>query len=407
MRAFGHAVMFPHPAAACILGGMKLFPFTCLRPTAVSAPALMTLPYEDLALAPAAEHERHEAGIDWPHGSGAGERRELARRLANGELVADERPCLYVYRIDTAEGGALTGVVGCCDVNEYLGGAIRRHEQTRTAVEQTRAAHIEALGAQTGPVLLAHRPSAHVGAAVGRVIARGAPELDLTDALGARNRVWRLEEPSDQAPVLQAFAHVARAYIADGHHRMAASASVARARRARGEIGGAGTFLAALFDAHDFTLLSCNRIVRGAADGLVGKLRAARLGVTELPGRPATQRRGHASVLCEGAWFDVCLGPAPAGGALAALDATLLQDRVLKPVLGVDDPRRDARMAFVGGICGLTGLERACGAHDVAFALRPPNIDEVLCVSDAGLVMPPKSTWFEPKPRGGLFARLI
>lgn len=419
---------------------MKLYPFSCLRPTPASAASLVTPPYEDLALADSRERARHAAGLDWPHAPEGEQARELRALLTAGTLARDGHPCLYVYHIEPAGGRGLTGLVACCAVDDYLDGTIRRHEQTRAELERTRAAHIEALGAQTGPVLLAHRTSEAVRAALGTACAAQAPQLDLTDGLGARNRVWRVDDARGQATLLAAYEGLACAYIADGHHRAAAAVDVALARRARRDAGTVGpggdanpadpredadeaeTFLAALFDVHDFSLLSCNRVVRGgAARGareLLGRLRGAGLDVHALEGRPEAMRRGRAGLYADGAWYELGLDEgAPrararsagndAGSPLDRLDATLLQRRVLGPVFGIADARRDERLAFVGGIYGLEGLERACAPEDAALALCPPAPDDVLAVADAGLVMPPKSTWFEPKPRGGLFARLI
>lgn len=394
---------------------MRLFPFTCIRPTSAAAPALVTLPYEDLDLAGAGERARHAEGVDWPLGADATGEREAAllqARLESGQLVVDDEPHLYAYRIEPRDGRPMTGVVAACSVDEYLDGTIRRHEQTRAAIEHTRAAHIEALGLQTGPVLLAHEDDAAVAQAVALATAC-EPLTSLVDGLGARNTVWRVDDAGAARALAEAFDGLGCAYIVDGHHRAAASADVALERRRElGHAGRADAFLAAIFPLRDFTLLSCNRVVRGAlrprgVAGVLGLLESRGLPATTLARAPEGIEAGHAALFARGTWYDLEL-PVPAGaGALETLDSTRLQRGVLGSAFGISDPRRDPKLAFVGGIYGLDGLERACGWDDVALALRPPTPDEVMAVADAGLTMPPKSTWFEPKPRGGLFARRV
>lgn len=366
----------------------------------------MTLPFEDLGLASPQEARRHDQGLDWPTSEDGRptESETLEGLLRSGALVQDGAESLYAYRIEAGPWGRGTGIVCAVAVEDYLNRTIATHEQTREDIERTRAAHTLSLGVQTGPVLLAYPDQPEVARILAGACDAATPLIDEVDALGARNRVWRLDDETS-ARLTAAMGHVRRAYIADGHHRAASSVAVAQAR------GGLATrFLATLFPASTFELGSCNRVVAGACAGGLGRLMDSLgdlgLEARQLEGRPRT-RRGYAYLYARGTWLEVGPMPARETGPLAHLDAALAQRLVMEPVLGVHDIRHDPRVSFIGAAFGLEGVERACSPEDVGLALHPAGIDEVMAIADLGLTMPPKSTWFEPKPRGGLFARRI
>jgi uncharacterized protein (DUF1015 family) len=317
----------------------------------------------------------------------------------SGALVRDPEPALYLYRLIRA-GRAQTGVVGLFSAADYDAGVIRRHEHTRPAPEQDRTRHITATGAQTGPVFLAHRDAPAL-AALRAAVAAGPPAFDFTADDGVRHTGWRIADP---APWISAFAALPAAYIADGHHRAAAAGRLAR-EGAGGAIPG---FLAVAFPAPELTILAYHRLVRDlhghTPAGVIGALRAAEITV-EPTDQPEPSAPGSAGLFLDGRWWRLGWAIPADADPVARLDAAVLQTRILGPLFGIEDPRRSERIAFVGGIHGPAALEARVrsGAAAAAFALHPVRMEELMAVADAGRVMPPKSTWFEPKLRDGLF----
>jgi len=391
-------------------------PFRALRPRADAAARVHALPYDvmstDEARAMAAGNPDSylhvtRPEIDLPpgideHGPAvyAQAVRGLAELLRRGVLEPDPAAALYVYRLESG-GHAQTGVVGAFSVEEYDRGLVVKHELTRPDKEEDRTRHILDLQAHAEPVFLLHRPHAAVAALVQRT--QGRPALyDLRASDGVRHALWRVEESDALA---QAFRGVTPLYIADGHHRAAAASN---ARRRRPGVKGAERFLAVAFPTTEARILPYNRLVKDlngrSADALlealgrVGTLHEGAAGPD--PGAP-----GDVRLFLGERWRRLDL-PVPAGGdPVARLDCSLLQDRVLGPLLGIDDPRTSKRIEFVGGIRGTAALEQAVrgGKAAVAFSMRACSPDELLAVADAGKIMPPKSTWFEPKLRSGLF----
>jgi uncharacterized protein (DUF1015 family) len=322
---------------------------------------------------------------------------------ASGALARDPAPALYLYRL-VRNSRAQTGVVGLFSAADYDAGVIRRHEHTRPAPEQDRLNHIAATGAQTGPVFLAHREAA--GLAALRAAAVTEPPLfDFEADDGVRHTGWRIADP---APWIAAFAALPAAYIADGHHRAAAACRLAR-EGAGGAIPG---FLAVAFPARELTILAYHRVVRDlhgrTPAGLLDALRGAGFSI-EPSAQPEPESAGRAGLFLDGRWWRLGWTIPEGGDPVARLDAAVLQTRVLGPLLGVEDPRRSDRIAFIGGIHGAAALEERVhsGAAAAAFALHPASMDDLMTVADAGLVMPPKSTWFEPKLRDGLFVHTL
>ncbi len=322
----------------------------------------------------------------------------------DGILVREASPMLYLYRL-VMNGRAQLGIVGCCHLDDYAGNVIRKHERTRPDKEDDRTRHILALGAQTGLVLLTFRDmEAFETQARHDVNSRPLFHFDATD--GITHTVW----PVPNAEVYrEMFATLDCAYVADGHHRIASAARAA----AQGSGAEKDWFLAALFPTGALTILPYNRLVIDLAgltpDQLLGRLADAGT-VTPSETSPDPQP-GVFGVFVDGHWHRLELDPDSIehGDPVRSLDVSLLQDRVLEPILGIADQTSDRRIEFIGGIRGTAELERRVNASSsaVAFSLHATSADQLLTVADAGLFMPPKSTWFEPKLRSGLFVHTL
>lgn len=408
---------------------MRIEPFVALHPVAGRAASFAAPPYDVLddtaarayvAAHPASfmEIDRPEVAFDAGQDPTAPEvyahaARLLAARVEDGTLVQDGVPCLYLYRLEQ-DGHAQTGVVASASVDEYRGGTIRRHEQVREAKVADRAQHIRATGAQTSAVLLAYDPLSTIGELVAAVCTED-PLCGFADDDGVRHVLWRVCDPTVVGALCTAFEQVPRAYIADGHHRAAASARVRDERLAStGDVGPSSGFLAILFPTSEMRVLAYNRVVADAAglgeDELLSAVREAGFAVggpCAAPAPPA--RRGTFGMYAFGQWHELVAEDAATLKAdpTAMLDVTILQDRVLAPVLGIIDPRSDPRISFVSGADGTGELERLAAGGGVAFSLFPTSVAELVRVSEAGLLMPPKSTWFAPKPLSGLFMRRV
>lgn len=384
----------------------------------------------------------------------------LRERIEDGTLVEDRNLSYYIYELSW-EGHTQTGIVAVCSVDEYEQGVIKRHELTREEKERDRIEHIGALGCQTGPIFLAYRDQPVLDMIVGAA-KTSTPLYAFTDDDGVRQTVWEVVR-RDAVDALHAMlGQIPCAYIADGHHRAASAVRVAQ--RMREEARAAGTytgkepfnyFLSVLFPASQLTILPYNRVVADrnglSTYELLEVLHGAGFGIVESPVPVEPRERGVFGMYTDGTWYELCadqpdarayaestgggtdgeasevrvadasealVGDAPSSGdsdafACAAsspvddLDVSILQTCILAPIFGIDDPRTDERITFVGGIRGTEELERRAGAEGVAFTLCATGIDQLLAVADAGLVMPPKSTWFEPKLRSGLFIHRI
>ncbi len=384
----------------------------------------------------------------------------LRERIEDGTLVKDRNLSYYIYELSW-EGHSQTGIVAVCSVDEYEQGVIKRHELTREEKERDRIEHIGALGCQTGPIFLAYRDQPVLDMIVGAA-KTSTPLYAFTDDDGVRQTVWEVVR-RDAVDALHAMlGQIPCAYIADGHHRAASAVRVAQ--RMREEARAAGTytgkepfnyFLSVLFPASQLTILPYNRVVADrnglSTYELLEVLHGAGFGIVESPVPVEPRERGVFGMYTDGTWYELradqpdarayaestgggtdgevsevrvadaseaLVGDAPSSGdsdacACAAsspvddLDVSILQTCILAPIFGIDDPRTDERITFVGGIRGTEELERRAGAEGVAFTLCATGIDQLLAVADAGLVMPPKSTWFEPKLRSGLFIHRI
>jgi uncharacterized protein (DUF1015 family) len=419
-------------------------PFRALRPRPERAADVMAPPYdvvstdEARALAagrPASFLHISRPEIDLQPGASPYSDAAYARGAANlaalvssGALVRDAEPSYYVYRIEM-QGRVQTGVAFVGSVAAYEANRIRRHELTRPDKENDRVRNIDSLDAQTGPVLLAYRANAALAALV-REAATSQALFSVPGPNETLHTVWRVAERARVAALTAAFDALDALYIADGHHRSAAALRVARARRApaRTATGAAVRatapadapgasyeyFLAVAFPHDEMRILDYNRVVRDlnglTADELLARVRESfEVEPSQGPVKPAHPETF--GLFAAGRWYRLRIRPAlvPRGDPVASLDVSLLQDRVLAPIFAIGDPRSDARIDFVGGVRGLDELERrvASGRDAAAFALHPTRMEQLMAVADAGRLMPPKSTWFEPKLADGLLSHVL
>ena len=335
----------------------------------------------------------------------------LAKMRQAGVLIRDEVPIYYIYRL-TMDTHVQTGLVATASVAAYDANRIRKHEFTRPDKEDDRVRQIEALNAQTGPVLLAY-PSAAEADALIAAAARGEPIADVTADDDIRHQLWPLHDADVIAALGRVFDGMESLYIADGHHRSAAASRVAAARRQRKAVLSSDYFLAVIFPHHQMKIMDYNRVVRDLhgmeKSALVGRLDEA-FTVEPSSGRAQPSRPGEFGMYLAGQWYRLTIRPQliPVD-PVARLDVSLLSDHLLGPVLGITDLRRDKRIDFVGGIRGLGELERRVdsGEMAVAFALYPTSMQQLMAVADANQVMPPKSTWFEPKLADGLVSHVL
>ncbi len=410
-------------------------PFAALRPPKNLAEKVSSLPYDvmnhDEAVAMArgnaqsflhvcrADIDTSEALIHAPE-TYAKSRENLEKFVAAGTLVRDEKPCFYIYR-QMLWGRVQTGIVGCASVDEYLDGTIRKHELTRKEKELDRIEHFDACSAQTEPVFLAYRKHEGIAAVVREWIRFHRPDYDFRTDDGVSHILWKVDDDAAIAAIRDGFAEVPALYIADGHHRTASSAAVsARRRAAHPDYAGTEEFnflMAVIFCDEDLFIMDYNRVVRdlnglGEAEFLAKISEKFDVAPAGTPGPFAPRRKHEFGMFLGGRWYAVAAraGTFDEADPIASLDCAILQANLLAPVLGIADPRTDARIDFVGGIRGLGELERRCresGNGAVAFALFPVTMADLFRVADAGEIMPPKSTWFEPKLRSGLFLHEI
>lgn len=332
--------------------------------------------------------------------------------IAAAPLEKESEPSLYLYRLIMGNHEQL-GVVACASIDEYDNGTIRKHERTRRDKEDDRTRHMLMLKAQTGPVFLTYRARPEIDEHVTAAISAG-PLFDLTAPDGVRHTIWRLR---DTESLVKSFESVPLLYIADGHHR-AASASRARAELKQQSFAHTGKeaynyFLTVIFPDSQVQILAYNRTVQdlnGMSQEEFFDALGSQFTVTE-NANPEPPQRGHWSMYLGGKWYGLQLSPAATlpAGTVAMLDVSILQDRLLDPILGIKDVRTDKRVDFIGGLRGTKELERLVdeGKAAVAFSLFPTTVAELLMVSDANEIMPPKSTWFEPKLRDGLLIHTI
>ena len=403
-------------------------PFYCIRPTAELAHRVAALPYDvynrSEAKAVVAKDALSFLNIDraetqFPDDVDtyadcvyAKAAELLNARIEDGTFVTDTTTNYYIYEL-TMDGRTQTGIVACASIDDYMNNVIKKHENTRADKEEDRIRHVDTCNAQTGPIFLAYRRNETIYSVVAKT-KQNAPLYDFTSEDGITHRVFVISDATDVKAVSDAFSSIDSIYIADGHHRAASAVKVDLKRRLENP-GFDGTeefnfFLSVLFPEDELKILPYNRVVKDL-NGLTKEAFLDRIAQdfdVEKLGSEAFQpvKKGTFGMYLDNSWY--CLTAKDAlqqiTDPVESLDVSLLQDYLLAPVLGIGDPRTDKRIDFIGGIRGLGELERRV-AEDmtVAFSMYPTSIGELFAVSDAGRLMPPKSTWFEPKLRSGLF----
>ena len=401
-----------------------LFPFRALRPTPAAAQDVAAVPYDVVTTDEAAALARgnplsflhvSRAEIDLPAGTDpyaevvyeVAARNFLTLQRA-APLVLEATPTLYVYRLRMGQHEQ-TGIAGSFSLDEYDRDVIKKHERTRRDKEDDRTRHMLAISAQTGPVFLTYRSNDLILAIVQQVT-RTPPLIDFVASDGIQHVLWPVASDSVHA-LQEAFGSVPALYIADGHHR---AASAARARAELDSARGPGewdTVLGVAFPHDQVQILAYNRLVTDLAGGSAESFHARLRGSCAVSaGLPVPLRRGNVSMYLQGAWYTIDMGDAPSNGSAAdGLDVNRLQELVLTPLLGIGDVRTDKRIDFVGGARGTRFLEEAVdsGRAAVAFSLYPVTVDDLMSISNEGGIMPPKSTWFEPKLRDGLLSHVF
>jgi uncharacterized protein (DUF1015 family) len=405
-------------------------PFAALRPASGRASDVVAPPYDVLSTTEARERASgrpwsflhiSKPEIDLPadtnpyapevYAKGA---ENLQAMIRAGVLVRDPAPCYYAYRI-VMGSHSQTGIVAAASVADYDANRIRKHEFTRPDKEDDRVRQIDALDAQTGPVLLAYPAAPEVDAILAAASA-GTPDSD-AELDGVRHTLWVIRDPAILARITAAFDAMPALYIADGHHRSASASRIAAARRAANP-GHTGSepynfFLSVIFPAHEMRIMDYNRVITDlngmSAEAFLQKAGAAfSIEPADAAVKPA--RPGSFGLYLAGRWYrlDIRRDLIPAD-PVGRLDVSLLQNNLIAPILGITDPRRDKRIDFVGGIRGLAELEKRVNSGEMAlaFALHPTRMQDLMAVADANEVMPPKSTWFEPKLADGLASHVL
>ncbi len=395
-----------------------IYPFAALRPVPSAAARVAAVPYD---VVNAEEARTLAAGnplsflhvsrpeIDLPAGTDPHSDvvydlavQNFAKLKAAAPLVIEEAPSFYVYRLHMG-GHVQSGIAACYSIDEYDRDLVKKHEKTRPDKEDDRTRHMLAIGAQTGPVFLTYRASRAVDAIVGRVTT-GAPLFDFSAPDGVRHEVWQVPPRENQA-MTDAFAAIEALYIADGHHRAASAARARRTLAAKGP-GEHDRMMAVAFPDNQMQVLPYNRVVtdlRGQTPAAFLDALKAAFSVRE-GGPAAPPEKGIVALYLDGKWHSIAL---PAGSH--ALDVDLLEQSILGPLLGIGDVRTDKRIDFVGGIRGTGELEQLVnsGRFAAAFSMYPVSVEDLMRIADAGGIMPPKSTWFEPKLRDGLLSHVI
>ena len=330
--------------------------------------------------------------------------------VEDGDFVQDSAPCYYLYEL-TMNGRSQTGIVACASIDDYLNGVIKKHENTRREKEEDRVRHVDTCDAQTGPIFLAYRNQEVLKKLVAEVKEEQVL-FDFTSEDDIRHRGWKIADTEKIRAVYEAFHQMNALYIADGHHRAASAVRVGVKRREE-HPGYTGEeefnyFLSVIFPDDELMIMDYNRVVRDL-NGLTPEEFLDRVQqvfkVEALTGAEHPKKKGQVTLFLEERWYLLTLKPEYENSdPVEGLDVSILQKQILEPVLGIQDPKTDKRIDFVGGIRGLSELERRVHTDmKVAFAMYPTSIGELFAVADAGRLMPPKSTWFEPKLRSGLF----
>lgn len=412
---------------------MAIFrPFRAIRPQAALAARVAALPYDVMN-----SQEAREEAKDNPYSFLHVDKAEidldpsvdiydaqvyekaaenLSRMETEGVYIQEESPCFYIYQQEM-DGRVQTGIVGCASIDDYLQSHIKKHEFTRADKEADRIRHVDVCDANTGPIFLTYRAVAHISQKVESWIGQHAPVYDFVAKDGIGHRVWVVDSAEEVAAFEAAFAEVPDFYIADGHHRTASAVKVGQKRRQEhpdytGE-EEFNYFLAVLFPDAELKILDYNRVVHDlngmSKEEFLEKLDKV-YECQEVQGPCRPQEKHAMGMYMDGQWYLCCAreGSYPAEDPVGQLDVSILQNQVLTPLLGIEDPRTSSRIDFVGGIRGLGELEKMVdGGMAVAFAMYPTGLDDLMNIADNDCIMPPKSTWFEPKLRSGIFVHRL
>lgn len=397
---------------------MKIHPFAAVRPNVKDAASVASVPYdvvdtkEAKALAegnPKSFLHVSRPEIDLPDGTDcsspeayAQARKALDKLIADGTLIRDGEPKFYAYR-QTMGSHSQTGIVATFDTQDYLAGVLKQHEKTRKDKEDDRTRHIETLAAHTGPAFLTYRDDKAIDTIVADACSK-APLYDFVAPDGIGHTVWEIAPASACVAdeLVELFARIPVAYIADGHHRSAAAARYAKEHGFEGE---SRWFMAVIFPASQLKILAYNRLVKDL-NGLSEYEFLSRVSENFTVGQKGVR---NCRMYLNGKWTDLSWDIPAGTDVVGALDVSYLQDKLLAPILGIGDPRTDQRISFMGGIRGDAALAAKVdsGENAVAFAMEPVTVGEMMAIADAGAIMPPKSTWFEPKLRSGLFVHTV
>ena len=399
-------------------------PFAALRPKPELASRICELPYDVMS----SEEARQMADgnplsflkvskpeIDLPPGTSlyspevyAKGRENFQKLISDGALAQDKQPSFYLYRQVMGHHSQI-GLVAAASCDEYLRGIIKKHELTRVDKEDDRVRHIEALNAQTGPVFLTYRSVTALDVLFARKISEN-PDVDFTGKDGVRHTSWAISDAATIETIQAEFVKASHLYIADGHHRSAAAGRVFQSRNGAGH---SGSFLAVIFPHDQMQILPYNRVLKDlnglSPNQLLGKLEAVFDIATG--GNPTPSAKHDLSLFLGGQWLSLKFRPqlTATNDPIESLDVTLLQKHVLAPLFGIEDPRTSRHINFVGGIRGTAELEKLVNSGDYAcaFSMFPTSIEDLMAIADAGGIMPPKSTWFEPKLRDAMFCHMI
>ena len=404
-----------------------LRPFRAIRPTQENASKVAALPYDVMNSQEAAEMVKgnplsflhvDKAEIDLPEGTYIYDekvylkaRENLDRLSEDGICIQDEKPCLYIYR-QIMNGRAQTGIVGCASIDDYMNNIIKKHELTRADKEADRINHVDYCDANTGPIFLTYRADKTVDEIVEKYL-KNQPEYDFVTDDGITNTVWVVDNDDDIGTLSDAFTNIPALYIADGHHRAASAVKVGMKRReAKPDYDGTeefNFFLAVYFRSDDLAIMDYNRLIADyngkTKDELLNEI-SEKFDIEKKDATYHPEMKHTFGMYIGKEWYKLTAknGIFDENDPVDRLDVSILQKNVISPVFGIDDPRTDKRIDFVGGIRGLGELERRCSIDmQIAFSMYPTTLDDLMDIADAQKIMPPKSTWFEPKLLSGLF----
>ncbi len=410
----------------------EIRPFVCVRPAEELASRVAALPYDVYNRQEAKEEvqreplsflkiDRAETNFDDSVDTYAPEVYQKAKELLQkdkqeGVYITDEDRSYYIYQL-VMDGRPQTGLVACSSVDDYMNHVIKKHENTREDKEIDRITHVDTCSAQTGPIFLAYRSDKGIHDIVASYVENETPIYDFTAVDGIAHRVWKIAKKEDVDAIYKAFQNIQQIYIADGHHRTASAVKVGLKRRQENP-GYTGEeefnyFLSVLFPHDELRILDYNRTVKDLNGRSLTQFLeeiSKNFIVEKAEGQVRPEKKGTFGMYTEGQWYHLTAKPELFEGkdAVGSLDVSVLQDYLLGPVLGIGDPRTDQRIDFIGGIRGLSELEkRADSDMKISFSMYPTSITELFDVADQELLMPPKSTWFEPKLRSGLFIHEI